>query len=315
MPRQPNAGRLPCSLDNGAHQHLGIWPAFAAAIASLLTGAAVVVTRFIVETIPPLPLAWLRYLLAVLVLLLPLLWLRDRRITASQKIACLGLGSLFFGVFTYCFNTGLETAPAARGGTLVATMPVVTLMLAAAVGLERISWMKLLGVGVALVGVAVVLGIPTAGLDSALTLRTDDLWLLTAACCGAVYNVGARIWLQQLPTVVTAFWSMSGGVLLLTIIATATGEWPEQTAATWEGVASLAYLGVAAGAVGFSLWIWALGKASPTQVAVFYSLNPVSAAILAAWALNEAVEPNVIIGLVVVVVGIVATTLSPREER
>lgn len=283
-------------------------------MASLLTGAAVVVTRFIVESIAPLPLALLRYSVAVLVLLIPLWALRKCRITWTQKFACLGLGALFFGVFTYGFNTGLETATAARGGTLVATMPVMTLILAAAVGRERITVMKLLGVAIALVGVAVVLGLPTSGLRSALTLHTHDIWLLTAACCGACYNVGARIWLKELNTVVTAFWSMSGGVLLLMVISSATGEWPGESALTSQGMASLAYLGIAAGAVGFSLWIWALGKASPTQVAVFYSLNPVSAAILAAWALDEAVEINIIVGLAIVLVGIVATTLSPRDQ-
>ena len=294
---------------------MGFWPAAAAAIASILTGGAVVVTRIIVEEIPPLPLAWLRFGVAVLFLLTPVVIFRRYRVSVKTISVCLGLGALFFGVFTYCFNVALETTPAARAGTLVAVMPIITLLLAASIRIEKITAVKLLGIVVTLGGVAVVLGFPGSAGAPAVTLHPGDIWLLGAACCGAIYNVGARLWLSQVPTLSSAFWSMCGGVMLLSAVIFAADAWPTPGAISFAGVASLAYLGIAAGAVGFSLWIWALSRATPTHVAVFFSLNPVSAALLANWALGEALRADVVVGVAAVVAGIVITTLSPDRTK
>ena len=294
---------------------MGLWPAAAAAIASILTGGAVVVTRIIVEDVAPLPLAWLRFSIAVLFLLGPVMIYRRYRVPDRTISICLGLGALFFGVYTYCFNVALETTPAARAGTLVATMPIITLLLATCIRIEKITAAKLTGIVFTLVGVAIVLGVPADEADNFINLRPGDLWLLGAACCGAIYNVGARLWLPHVSTLSSAFWSMSGGVLLLSTLTFFTGTWPTTAELSLTAAASLAYLGIAAGAVGFSLWIWALSRATPTHVAVFFSLNPISAALLAYWFLDEALSPNVVIGVVAVVAGIVITTLSPRSAN
>ena len=294
---------------------MGILPAAAAATASILTGGAVVVTRVIVEDIAPLPLAWLRFSIAVAFLLIPVVLYRRYRIPTRTVLVCLGLGAIFFGIFTYCFNIALETTPAARAGTLVATMPIVTLLLAACVRIETITPIKLLGVVVTLLGVAVVLGFPGAPGSPQVSFQSGDKWLLGAACCGAVYNVGARLWLSRTATLFTAFWSMCGGVLLLSTAVVATGDWPTVDLTSPVALSSLAYLGIAAGAVGFSMWIWALSRATPTHVAVFFSLNPVSAALLANWLLGEALSADVVLGVVAVVAGIVITTLSPQRAN
>ena len=101
----------------------------------------------------------------------------------------------------------------------------------------------------------------------------------------------------------------------LSAVIFAADAWPTPGAISFAGVASLAYLGIAAGAVGFSLWIWALSRATPTHVAVFFSLNPVSAALLANWALGEALRADVVVGVAAVVAGIVITTLSPDRTK
>jgi drug/metabolite transporter (DMT)-like permease len=291
---------------------LGKWPAAAAALASLLTGAAVVVTRQVVETVPPLPLGWMRYSIALLCLIVPLLIFARRRLSLRQFIASLLLGSLFFGVFTLCFNLGLQTVTSARAGTIVATMPALTLLLAAAARIETLTLFKSVGVLMALAGVSVVLGeqATTEAVASGAAPPIDgQWWLVGAAVCGAIYNVGNRIWLSQLPAITVAFWSMTGGVCVLTAMSAISADWPTSQMLTLASGAAVLFLGTAAGALGFTLWIWALSKATPTQVAVFFTLNPVSAAVLGAIILNEAITASVALGMVVVLSGIVLTTL------
>jgi drug/metabolite transporter (DMT)-like permease len=279
----------------------------------LLTGAAVVVTRQVVETVPPLPLGWMRYTIALLCLVVPLALFAWRRLSGRQLAASLVLGSLFFGVFTLCFNIGLQTVSSARAGTIVATMPVLTLMLAVAARIEALTLCKAIGVLTALAGVAIVLGQqamaqPGAGMGA--NPLDGQWWLVGAAICGAIYNVGNRLWLSQLPAITVAFWSMTGGVCVLTALSAFNGEWPTMQMLSLGAIMAVLFLGTAAGALGFTLWIWALSKATPTQVAVFFTLNPVSAAVLGALALDEAITAPVALGMGVVLSGIVLTTLG-----
>ena len=255
-------------------QSMVAWPAIAAATASILTGAAVVVTRYAVLQVDPVPLALFRYGLAVLCLAIALLWVTRVRMPAKDRLAVMALGTLFFGLFTLCFNVGLQTVPAARAGIIVAVMPALTLALAAGLGIERLTWTKAVGVGLAVVGVAFALcnGEVFSLADEAIT--RGDIWLLGAAVCGAVYNVGSRSYLAHHSSIVIAFWSMLGGVCLLGVISAGGGQWVSPVTLGTGALWSIVFLGTASGAFAFTLWIWALANSTPTRVAVFFSLNP-----------------------------------------
>jgi len=74
----------------------------------------------------------------------------------------------------------------------------------------------------------------------------------------------------------------------------------------------------AAGALAFILWVLALQRATPTRVANTMTVNPVAAALVAAWLVDEPITANLVVGLVAVLAGIsIATTpgRSPRAER
>ena len=96
----------------------------------------------------------------------------------------------------------------------------------------------------------------------------------------------------------------------MTALSAFNGEWPTMQMLSLGAIMAVLFLGTAAGALGFTLWIWALSKATPTQVAVFFTLNPVSAAVLGALALDEAITAPVALGMGVVLSGIVLTTLG-----
>jgi probable blue pigment (indigoidine) exporter len=66
----------------------------------------------------------------------------------------------------------------------------------------------------------------------------------------------------------------------------------------------VAFLGVFGAAVSFSLWTSALQRLSPTQVAVYINLNPISATLLAAVMLHEHLSVNVVLGFVAVATGV-----------
>ena len=76
--------------------------------------------------------------------------------------------------------------------------------------------------------------------------------------------------------------------------------WPKVTPLGW---AAVVFIGVSSG-VGYFLWLWALGHASPTRVTVFLALSPITAGILGVLLLGETLSFGLWAGLAAVVVGI-----------
>ena len=69
------------------------------------------------------------------------------------------------------------------------------------------------------------------------------------------------------------------------------------------------YLGVGGGALAFILWVLALQRATPTQVANTMTLNPIAAALLATQLVDEPITLNLVAGVIAVCLGIwIATT-------
>lgn len=70
----------------------------------------------------------------------------------------------------------------------------------------------------------------------------------------------------------------------------------------------MALLGVFGGAATFLLWSYALERTTPTRVAISVTVNPIASALFAAYALDEAITINLVIGLLLVTVGIATAT-------
>ena len=113
----------------------------AAALSSLLGGTAVAATRFIVASTDPASLALARYGIGSLCLIILLRGAlqQPRRV---DLIPILSLGVLFFAVFPRLFNKSLAWTAAARGSLALSALPLLTLAVAAALGVERLTVRK-----------------------------------------------------------------------------------------------------------------------------------------------------------------------------
>jgi drug/metabolite transporter (DMT)-like permease len=284
----------------------------AAAFASISFGASAVVTRSVIHDIDPILLAFLRFLIASLLLapggvLGPL-----GRFRFGDIVAASGLGIIFFGLFPWFFNAGLALIPASRGALWLATMPVLTFGFAAILRVESFSRSKALGTVLTMVGIALALGNPRT-LAEGSNFR-GDLLLLATACCGAFYFVLSRPLLTRLPALSVTFISMVAGTVFLGCISAIRGTLglSDLNRQGWLGVM---FLGTCGGALGFGLWIWALQRSTPTRTAVFAALNPISATLLGAVFLSEQLAANFLLGFVCVLAGIVTAHLPGNRHH
>jgi drug/metabolite transporter (DMT)-like permease len=274
----------------------------AAAATGVQVGSAMVATRFVVDQTGPASLALLRYAIGVLVLLPAVLVAARPRFAARDLAPIAALGIVQFGVLIALLNYCLRSVPSARAALIFATLPLLTMLLAAALGHERLSLAKTTAVLLTLAGVAMALG------EKALWRSDSSGWLGEAAVFGATLSGAAcsvlyRPYVRRYPTIPVSALAMLASVGFLAVLAAGEGffaGWPHFTAGGW---AAIFFIGVGSG-VGYFLWLWALRNAPATHVTVFLALSPFTAAVLGALLLAEAVTLPAALGLICVALGL-----------
>ncbi len=274
---------------------------------SALGGGAAVATRFLIGGIDPLTLATVRFGGGALLLLPLALVLRPQWPPRADWSAVAGLGLLFYAVFIVVYNLALSYTTVGRGTLALSTLPLVTMLVGAALGLEKLSWRKTAGVLLAMGGVALAL---TASLKSAPAgAWRGDLIMAGATLCMALYSVYGRPFIARSSPLgyLAAGMLVGGGALILISLATGRLDVILSFSArqAWTGL----YLAAGGGALAFFLWVLALRHASPTRVANTITINPFIAMVAGTVLLGEPVTLTLVLGLVAVCAGVwIATT-------
>lgn len=286
-------------------QHIGVIspPILAAAVASVITGTALVATRFVVPESDGLTVAALRYVVAA-VCILPLVPIFGKMtVSARDLFPIAGLGLLYFGLFPWCISAAMEFTTASQGAIVLACTPAMTLLLGHLSGSEKWSLRKGLGVVCAFLGAAAATGI--TGLDFATTTWRGNVLMTLATFLGAVYVILSKPYLKKYsPLMVTAIAMSTGalGLLILWLLTDSARSIAQFGAREWV---SIFYIGIFGGALSFFLYAWALGQTAPTTTTILLPLNPIAALAAAAIFLHEKLSISLSFGLALVVVGIV----------
>ena len=282
-----------------------------AVLSSALGGGAAVATRFLIGHYDPLFLAAVRFGGGALIILPIALLLRPKMPPRNDWPAVVGLGVLFYAVFIVVYNLSLSYTTVGRATLALSTLPLVTMLAGALLGLEALSTRKTTGVLLAMGGVAVAL---SASLGSSPPgAWRGDLIMAGATICMALYNVYSRPYTQRSsPLGFLAMSMVAGGAVLLAICA-ATGRLAH--VAEFDATQAMVglYLAAGGGAFGFFLWVLALKYASPTRVANTITINPMIAMAAGALMLGEPITLPLILGLAAVIAGVWVATTLPRR--
>src|SRR5215207_9646977 len=272
----------------------------AAAATGVQVGAAIVATRFVVDQVSPASLALLRYVIGFCCLLPPALAAGGFRFERNDVVPVALLGILQFGVVIALLNFGLQTVSAGRAALIFGCFPLLTMLFAAALGRERLSLPKSVGVALTIAGVALALG--DRALDRASATWSGEAAVFLSAAAGAICSVLYRPYLQKYSALVVGAFAMLASVAFLAVLAAAEGFFHTPLRITPAGWL-VGFIGLSSG-VGYWLWLWALANTTPTRVTVFLSLSPITAAILGLLLLGEMLSLLLLAGLGAVIAGV-----------
>ncbi len=279
-------------------------PALAAAATGVQVGSAMVATRFVVDQAGPASLALLRYVIGFCCLLPAVLLSAPRARFERRDLLPIGLlGITQFGILIALLNYGLRFVPSARAALIFATLPLLTMVLAAGLGHERLTGAKLAGVLFTIVGVGLALGEKAVRRAGGPDEWLGELAVFASALSGAVCSVLYRPYLRRYPTLPVSAFAMLASVGFLAVLAAGEGFFASLPRFTPGGWLAVVFIGISSG-VGYYLWLWALNHATPTQVTVFLALSPVTAAGLGALLLAEAISTMSLLGLACVALGL-----------
>lgn len=262
-----------------------------------------IVVKSAVGIVPPIAFTFLRYCLAAVTLLALLRWREGAiHLPRGDVVRLAVLGSVGFGCYQLIWPVALQTIPAGDSALLIATTPVITALLAAAVGADTANPVKLIGALISFVGVALVIA-AGQGVDLGVSLG-GDLLTLVAALCWAVYTVfGANLLRRHSPLVATT-WAIVFGTLFMAPIGIAQLAAMDLSLIGPPVILAVVYAGTLAAGIANVIVFHGLKLLGPTRVTAFQFLVPALAVVLAAIFLGEAIRPVQVVGGAVILAGV-----------
>jgi len=275
----------------------------AACLTGVQVGAALVASRFAIEATGPTGLALLRYGIGAAVLVPVALAVGRVRIPLRDllPIAVIGIGQ--FGVLIALLNLSLLSLTSARAALIFATLPLVTLMLAIALGRERATPAKALGAALSVLGVALALGESVWQAGSGAAPWAGMAAALASTLVGAGCSLAYRPYLIRYPTLPISALAMAASVLFLALLVRL-----DPPPVGWDGWAEVpwgpvVFVGLSS-AGGYGLWLYALKHLEASAVTLFMSLSPLTALALDALIFDDPVGPGLLLGIAAVATGL-----------
>jgi drug/metabolite transporter (DMT)-like permease len=276
----------------------------------VLWGSTYLAIRIAVQQVPPLFAAGARFFVAG-TLLYAVMRLRGRPRPAGKEWGTLAVIGLLMFVVTYGAVFWAEQyVPSGFTSVLEATLPLITIGLEVFVfRQQRFRWSLLVSIAVGFVGVLLLL-----------LHNAQHVAILPCAAIfggGIAWSLGAVL-TRALPLPnskgITAGAEMMFGGAILLVLSASIGEMHPFPNLSAKAVGALLYLVVAGSLVGFSAFVWLLGRMPATRVASHAYINPVVAVALGYFFAGEVVTPRMLLGTALIVASVALILVKDKAD-
>lgn len=279
--------------------------------AASIWGGMYVVSKVVLEVIPPFALLTTRLALGFLALWLVIAWRgwmsslpgHGFSLTKRQWLESFGVGLVGYGVSLGFQFVGTKLSTAANGALVTSATPALVLPFAFLLLKEAITPRRLLAILVASLGVLAVIDPRTTDLSSDLFL--GNLSLLGAAVTWALYSVLVR----KVTSAGTDLLQATAVFLLGGLpVSVPLGIWEISTQGMGEitpGVmGGILFLGIISTAIAMFLWNYAFAALPAGVASLTFFAQPLVGALLGWFFLGEQITPLFVLGGVLIGVGI-----------
>lgn len=277
-------------------------------IAMLTWSSAYAAISYALSAFTPGEVALARLALALVCFLA---WSRLRGLALPPLAAwppLLALGIMGLTLYHLCLNNAETGIASGTAAIILALSPAVTGVASALWLGEKLSPRVITGLGVALLGVVLV--VLTSGQN--LSFQPKAALVLISVVATSLYFVGQKPFLLRYSAVAVTTVTFIGGTLAA--IPFGLGLPHALVTAPPSRIASLLWLGLAPTFIGYLTWNMAIQRASVSKVTSFiYFSTPIALLIGWLW-LGERPGPSTLIGAVIVIAGVILTNTRRRAK-
>ncbi|MBK8605420.1 MAG: DMT family transporter [Chitinophagaceae bacterium] len=287
-----------------------------AILATLIWSGNFIIARGSKNDIPPITLAFYRWLSATIILL-PFTWhLFIKEILMLKKhfwyfLLTAASGITLFNTFVYIAGHTTEAINMALLGTT--TSPIMSVILARIFLKEPVPLTRVIGMLICIAGILLLLSKGSIDILLSFSFTEGDWWMLAAALTFAIYNVCVR----KKPS------AMSSRNFLFTIFLIGTALllpfylYELKTKGGFEintqNIGAIFYLGLGASVICFLLWNKSIAYLGAGRASLFGNLIPVFSTIEAVLFLNEKVSLIHLYSFILVIAGLIIANLQIKS--
>ena len=277
--------------------------------AASIWGGMYVVSKVVLEIIPPFSLVTLRLVLGTITLAIFLFMRGFPNISPSQILQVLGVGFVGYGISLSLQFLGTKLSTAANGSLVTSATPAFVLLFAWMLLKEQITVRRLLALFLATLGVIAVIDPRSAQLNPDLFL--GNLLLIGAAVTWALYSVLVRKTTQNTDVLLFSLIAFIGGLP----VSVPAGAWELKTLGIGEislgVVGGVLFLGIIATALAMVLWNTAFAYVDASLASLTFFAQPVVGTILGWLFLKETITPLFLFGGLLIGIGLVISSREP----
>jgi drug/metabolite transporter (DMT)-like permease len=285
-------------------------------LASSIWGGMYVVSKYVLDYIPPFTLVWLRYIIAF-VFLWVILKAVQKRSGKEEKlnkrdwilICWIGFIGYFISISFQFIGTLLSDAH--TGSLITSATPAFMVIFAMFVLKEKLTIRKTISMFLATLGVVIVIGWDT----KVGTYFLGSIILVGAAITWALLSVYVKMAAKRFSSLTITTYAIGFALAFTTPVM----MWEIQSHDVYYQniliVLGILYLGLVSTAGAFFLWNKGLELMDAGIGSLFFFFQPVVGTFLGWLLLNEEINANFFIGAILILAGVVIVTFQKRKTE
>ncbi len=279
--------------------------------AAAICGGMYVVSKVVMEVIPPFALLSSRLLLGIATLLLVAIFIPAKNRSLNDIRNYFFVGVVGYGISLGFQFLGTKLSTASNGSLVTSSTPALVLPFAYLLLREKITRFKIAAIFLASLGVLAIIDLRRIDLSSNLFL--GNLSLTAAAITWALYSVLVRKFTKSNDIIFATAVMLAGGLP----IALPMGVWEYMNQGF--GVINVAvilgilFLGIISTALAMFLWNFAFTQISAAQASLTFFAQPLVGTFLGWFFLHETITPLVLAGGGLICIGIYLSSIPDQS--
>ncbi|WIK93967.1 DMT family transporter [Bacillus bombysepticus] len=282
-------------------------------LAASIWGGMYVVSKYVLDFIPPLTLVWLRFIIAFVVLygILKLAEKKQKKKVNIRKkdwLLFVWIGFIGYFISITCQFIGTKLSDAHTGSLVTSATPAFMVIFAALILKEKLTARRLLSTIIATIGVIIVIG-----WDIEIgSYFIGTIILVGAAITWALLSIYVKIASIQFSSLVITTYAIFFSLFFITPFMI--GELQTSSIGTVNTyvILGVLYLGIVSTAGAFFLWNKGLELIDASIGSLFFFFQPIVGSLLGWLLLNETLNSNFFIGGILIICSVFITTFEKK---